>query len=965
MRSSRIYPLSTIDSVAPARAVAEHIFSECHSPRENLQTDDGTSDLGEVVCVTTSERISRDILEALTRIAHERRWSFTPPTIGTFSAIAEFCVRRHNPHIASRALCLSVLSDILLCGEFSSLSVPIQNRATTLATISSEKSKFTHSLRLANDLLDFDDIITHYGVSYATYISVLESEGSGSAFFERVHLFVKALSMYHEALEVVGISSLNRALSKYLEENPSPYFKRAFLIETSTVPRLLSDVVRNSSLQSIQWSLFVDDTSAVPYHHPINHLPAADQNLHLTDSFHTLVNKCASLIIESINQGERPAFVCTEPTWREALTFHLAQEGIKTRQSTSRPFRITALYQFISLIKKCESTRSSCDMRALLRHPLLRIVRGDTLVTPSLVDSDTHHDRCLENHFEMSRSPEIQDFVSTLHTLSAPLHGERLSPSNWKKPLGLFINSLATYCHDVLQACSPSHTESADSLLGRLTREILEGFILLERSLDSLQDVSSSATLSGLDALELLLTSTADLSVPVHDESTDEIYQVECIPWIDSPFLGDRPLIVVGVHESCLPEKPLPHPLLPESVRKKLGVPHHELFTARDKAILSILQSRDRSPHYFYSRTTHDGNFLLLSRLFFEGIEDYEITARIVDAYRDSPISRRGEDKSQRQASSLSATPDTMLLEDIEKLCLTRSLTSVSVSDVKAYLDCPFRFFLSRVLQITTLNDTACEISASHFGELVHQTLASLTRDIWNLPYLSLVDFLIDTFDTKFARQFSSSPSKVLAIQRARAHSRLKAYANWHMLHVKDGWQLLWNECALATPLAPLLLPLKGRIDRVVFNEKNSHACIIDFKVSETDLTFKKKNCPLTLQLSGYGLLLLEQQGEYRIFRECVTRSVGLVPLGIGSVDLKVPSVPFDETSTYFHTIFTEAIRDIHRGKFWPPSDVTSIFSDFSLMGHLDSLPLLREAFARCLERETHFTGKALTEVSV
>ena len=51
------------------------------------------------------------------------------------------------------------------------------------------------------------------------------------------------------------------------------------------------------------------------------------------------------------------------------------------------------------------------------------------------------------------------------------------------------------------------------------------------------------------------------------------------------------------------------------------------------------------------------------------------------------------------------------------------AITKMSVTDFAAYLRCPYRFYLSRVLKLRRLDDAAEELDGLSFGNLAHDVL--------------------------------------------------------------------------------------------------------------------------------------------------------------------------------------------------------------------------------------------------
>jgi hypothetical protein len=268
-------------------------------------------------------------------------------------------------------------------------------------------------------------------------------------------------------------------------------------------------------------------------------------------------------------------------------------------------------------------------------------------------------------------------------------------------------------------------------------------------------------------------------------------------------------------------------------------------------------------------------------------------------------------------------------------LPLTEPITSLSVSEFNAYLDCPYRFYLQKVMRLQQVDDRAEELDASKFGTLAHDVLEDFAnseiRDASEAAEIR--SYLIERLRERVRTHFGRQPRPTVQVQVAQLQLRLAAFADQQARWRDAGWQITYAEHALPDGGVSFLvdqqpLQLRGRIDRIDYHPERQAYAILDYKTGEAGdspekkhLLRRKKGEPLTpahwknLQLPLYRHLVAE---------------MGLA----GDLELGYILLPSDPSRTRFELakwtqeelgLADEAarhvVRSIRQEIFWPPTD--------------------------------------------
>lgn len=286
--------------------------------------------------------------------------------------------------------------------------------------------------------------------------------------------------------------------------------------------------------------------------------------------------------------------------------------------------------------------------------------------------------------------------------------------------------------------------------------------------------------------------------------------------WEDAPHL-----VVTGLNDGSVPEAVVGDPFLPESLRERLGLKTNAARFTRDAYLLQALAAcREQGGRLdlLLGKTSVAGDPLRPSRLLLR-CADAELPRRIkflfsaVESARPNPPWRRAWQLQVPEATLPSR---------------------VAVTALRAWLDCPFRFYLSRVLRMEPVDPGKTELDALDFGTLCHAALEAMgneraLRDCTDAAVLR--EFLLNTLDATAARRFGRELTLPLIVQLESARQRLSRAAEVQAQTRADGWVIEWVEKKFVLDVGGLVV--SGKIDRIDRHERTGAIRVLDYKTSD------------------------------------------------------------------------------------------------------------------------------------
>ena len=286
--------------------------------------------------------------------------------------------------------------------------------------------------------------------------------------------------------------------------------------------------------------------------------------------------------------------------------------------------------------------------------------------------------------------------------------------------------------------------------------------------------------------------------------------------WEDAPHL-----VVAGMNDGRVPEAVVGDPFLPESLRERLGLKSNEARFARDAYVLQALAESRKTEgrlDLLVGKTSSSGDPLRPSRLLLR-CEDRELPQRVSFLFQPADATRAN--LAWRRAWQL----DPRIVPPPPR---------VAVTGLRRWLECPFRFYLSRVLRMEAVDPAKSELDVFDFGTLCHSALEAMGRDARLRDCVEarvLRDFLLTTLEAEAARRFGTELSLPLIVQVESARQRLSRAAEIQAQTRAEGWVITEVERPFEIEIGGLTIT--GKIDRIDRHERTGDWRVLDYKTSD------------------------------------------------------------------------------------------------------------------------------------
>ena len=468
------------------------------------------------------------------------------------------------------------------------------------------------------------------------------------------------------------------------------------------------------------------------------------------------------------------------------------------------------------------------------------------------------------------------------------------------------------------------------SLRGMLAA-IFSGRVLDER------DASSREFAAAAEALNQLIDECGDdlavfemrLQEATYGLEPDEGVDVLTDGWMELPFLEADELIVAGFREGRVPESTVGHPFLPDSLRRRLGLPDNAAKERRDRAILRLAVGT-REPGAFrvyYHAIDANGDVLKPSRLLFETGDDSDLVARVRALYGTRAGTSEGFAFDLPRGWKLKL-PVPPAFAELDRLSPTR---------LDAYLRCPFTFYLRKVLGDKRMDDRAQELQSWEYGEFAHGALEAFGRSELrdSTDAAAIRAFLEERIDAQLVERFGTAIPAIVALQGESLKRRLANFSAAQVARRQAGWRIAAAERKLEIQYGHTRF--NGKCDRVDFNDATGEWCVIDYKTWDSadraksfDTRRDGTRVWKSFQLPLYCAMLDADVNDGFVAAKLDRISSCYCVLGKTADDV-VFTAPF--SGAYVpeaESIVRRLIDRIERGIFWPPASTGEWTYDYS-----------------------------------
>lgn len=316
-----------------------------------------------------------------------------------------------------------------------------------------------------------------------------------------------------------------------------------------------------------------------------------------------------------------------------------------------------------------------------------------------------------------------------------------------------------------------------------------------------------------------------DVALQLYGESThtDEkpAGALELQGWLELLWEDTPHLVIAGLNDGSVPDAVVGDPFLPESLRARLGLKTNAARFARDAYLLQALAACRASGgrlDLLLGKVSAAGDPLRPSRLLLR-CPDAELPRRVGFLFRPAESARTTPPwrRAWRLHPAHGAAP-----------------SRVAVTALRAWLDCPFRFYLSQVLGMRAVDPVKTELDALDFGTLCHSALEAMgresaLRDCTDAGVLR--DFLLTALAIEAAKRFGPELTLPLLVQLESARQRLMRVAEVQARSRAEGWVIEDVERKFVLEIDGL--KISGKIDRIDRHEHTGAVRVLDYKTSD------------------------------------------------------------------------------------------------------------------------------------
>ncbi len=426
--------------------------------------------------------------------------------------------------------------------------------------------------------------------------------------------------------------------------------------------------------------------------------------------------------------------------------------------------------------------------------------------------------------------------------------------------------------------------------------------------------------------------------------------------WLELLWEPSRGLVIAGVNDEHLPGVIAVDAFLPDASREKLGLACQSRRRARDAYLLRAMGEQRRGDaglHVIFGSMNADGEALRPSRLLLD-CEDKSLPSRVRHLFPDE---KAAASKEPRPSRSLAFT----LKPELKKW----KGGEVSPSQLKEYLDCPFRFYLKKVLKLKAVDSGQRELSPGDLGNVMHDVLKAFAESPVAHSHHAgeMGDWLVRELDNQTTTAYGTQPLFSVALQIESMRQRLRKFAEVQSETRAEGWRIIAAEESITPEWGVTLgeVALTGKIDRIDRHEKTGALRVIDYKTSQSERgpvgghVKKAKNSDLEdediqwkcfddahekpqrwldLQLPLYALAVTAKYPE----APSVDAAYICLPATVDGIELKEWKRDAKSGATWNKELLEsakwcaeEAVRRMSAGLFWPPSEDVK-YDDFEDM---------------------------------
>jgi len=312
---------------------------------------------------------------------------------------------------------------------------------------------------------------------------------------------------------------------------------------------------------------------------------------------------------------------------------------------------------------------------------------------------------------------------------------------------------------------------------------------------------------------------------------------VELVGWLELA-LDDAPVVLVtGLNEGLVPESVTADMFLPDGLRRLLGMPDNERRLQRDRYLLRTLAVQGRRTVLISGRRSAQNEPRKPSRLILDA--DTTTRAKRLKAFFTAKADSAGQAMAAGAAGLKPPEPEAVPPSKLPR--------SISVTDFKKFLACPYKYYLERIGKIEEPDEPGSEIDAKGFGTLVHEGLRHYGRTLEredNDKAVAAVCAHVERFATgHYGSPLHPAVRLQLDAAKRRIEKAIEVMRNhrhiWRVALTDSGEPMIEQAIELTVDVDGTPMIVKGKIDRIETN--GTEYRVLDFKTGDASVSLSAK----------------------------------------------------------------------------------------------------------------------------
>ncbi|MCO8123976.1 PD-(D/E)XK nuclease family protein [Stieleria sp. TO1_6] len=800
----------------------------------------GRLDLSGWLCVLPSAQSRARLEELLAGAAATQQWVYSPPEILTTGDLAESLYKPERPIAIEfeqtlawarvlRAQSADRLRPVLpVLPETDSLG-PWLELAGTLRRLSADLATHDVTFLEVQEISETDAERARWRLLQELaddYLSELEQAGLSDQHVQRRRAVERKTVQCNRAIALIGTSDLNESLAKVVWQVNSELI--ALIAAPSDSQQRFDELGRLKTESFSDWELPIRDDQLIA---------AAD----IADQ-----TAAVAQIVTEFATEHPPAEIAigvTDGSHVDPLELQLDGAGFSTYRHVGWTVSASAIGRLIELTATVIQRPTWRSLAALVRHGDVHRMLASH---PEFVKHDylVDLDQLLANHFPINLadplpSKAIEHYPAAIalkdHVLqwlsplmpTAPKPNSKTQPvtrpiAQWCVNLSQWLDSIYPVDDDgVIQGTVGSSTTANRQRTHqalRTARDLIQRFAKLSQHLDLPVTAGSALeTVAGRLADQRFGQQRQPDDLPIHG-------------WLDLSLDDSPAMVVLGLNHPFVPSAVTSDPFLPGALRTKLRIADNDRRYARDVYAMQLMLATRKEIKFIVGKNAADGSPTPPSRLL-AAAPPQDLARRIRNLLSG--------DRPQHRLSHRWDNPIEKTELPIPQIHVTQCpVQSMSVTAFKSYLECPYRFYLRHVLKLKPIDDSANELAANQFGDLIHGAVENFgeSDDKSETDEQRIFAALKHHLAEYAALNYGDHAETAVQLQIKQAERRLRKVATEQALRISQGWVIHATEAAVedsdgaGITIDGKRMRLRGRFDRIDRNTNTGQWAILDYK---------------------------------------------------------------------------------------------------------------------------------------